>query len=81
MEASFGKRDDGGDSGFGRRSERLRRGYGIGRSQNGSTAKPLIKAVVADFETSQGRTTARDGLAEKLKGLKPAEIKIGRAHV
>jgi hypothetical protein len=38
------------------------------------TAKPLIKAVVADFETSQGRTTARDGLAEKLKGLKPAEI-------
>jgi hypothetical protein len=82
MEASFGKRDDGGDSGFGRRSERpggpsegeFRRGYGIGRSQNGSTAKPLIKAVVADFETSQGRTTARDGLAEKLKGLKPAEI-------
>jgi hypothetical protein len=38
------------------------------------TAKPVIKAVVADFETSQGRTTARDGLAEKLKGLKPAEI-------
>ena len=38
------------------------------------TAKPLIKAVVADFETSQGRTIARDGLAEKLKGLKPAEI-------
>jgi hypothetical protein len=38
------------------------------------SAKPLIKAVVADFETAQGRTTARDGLTEKLKGLKPAEI-------
>jgi hypothetical protein len=37
--------------------------------------KPLIKAVVADFETAQGRTIARDGLKEKLKGLKPPEIK------
>ena len=38
-------------------------------------ANPLIKAVVADFETAQGRSIARDGLNEKLKGLKPAEIK------
>ena len=38
------------------------------------TAKPLIKALVADFQTAEGRTTARDGLKEKLKGLKPAEI-------
>ena len=38
------------------------------------TMKPLIKAVVADFETSQGRSTARDGLKEKLSGLRPAEI-------
>jgi hypothetical protein len=37
-------------------------------------ANSLIKAVVADFETAEGRTTARDGLKEKLKGLKPAEI-------
>jgi len=37
-------------------------------------ANPLVKAVVADFESAQGRTTARDGLKEKLKGLKPAEI-------
>ena len=39
------------------------------------TTKPLIKAVVADFETSQGRTIARDGMKAKLSGLKPAEIK------
>ena len=39
-----------------------------------SGANPLIKAVVSDFDTSQGRSTARDGLKEKLRGLKPAEI-------
>jgi hypothetical protein len=37
-------------------------------------ANPLIKAAVDDFGTAQGRSTARDGLAEKLKGIKPAEI-------
>ena len=37
-------------------------------------ANSLIKAVVVDFETAEGRTTARDGLKEKLKGLKPADI-------
>jgi hypothetical protein len=35
---------------------------------------PLIKAVVADFDSPQGRATARDGLKEKLKGIKPADI-------
>jgi len=39
------------------------------------TTKPLIKGVVADFETSQGRTIARDGMKAKLSGLKPADIK------
>ena len=38
-------------------------------------ADALIKAVVADFETADGRSTARDGLKEKLTGSKPAEIK------
>ena len=38
------------------------------------TTKPLIKALVADFETSAGRSAARDGLKEKLSGLKPAEM-------
>jgi len=37
-------------------------------------AKPLIKALVADFQTAEGRGTARDGLKQKLAGLKPAEI-------
>jgi len=38
-------------------------------------ADALVKAVVADFGTSEGRSTARDGLKEKLTGSKPAEIK------
>ena len=37
-------------------------------------AKPLIKALVADFQTAEGRSTARDGPKQKLAGLKPAEI-------
>jgi hypothetical protein len=35
----------------------------------------LIKAVIADFGTSEGRTASRGGLMEKIKGSKPAEIK------
>jgi hypothetical protein len=35
----------------------------------------LIRAVVADFETSEGRAVARDGLRAKFSGSKPAEIK------
>ena len=38
-------------------------------------SSPLIKAVVADFETSEGQSTARDGLPEKLATGKPGEIK------
>ena len=49
-------------------------GTALAAAKTDPTARPLIKAVVADFETSQGRTIARDGLAEKLKGLKPAEL-------
>jgi hypothetical protein len=38
-------------------------------------ADALIKAVVADFGTAEGRSIARDGLKENLTGSKPAEIK------
>lgn len=35
----------------------------------------LVRAIVADYGTSEGRTIARDGLKEKFNGAKPAEIK------
>jgi hypothetical protein len=54
--------------------ESFAEGSALMAAKTDPTAKPLIKAVVADFETSQGRSTARDGLKEKLTGLKPAEI-------
>jgi hypothetical protein len=38
-------------------------------------SSPLIKAVVADFETSEGQSTARDALREQLASGKPAEVK------
>src|SRR6186997_1043897 len=39
-----------------------------------SGTNSLIKAVVADFDSAQGRATARDGLKEKLKDNKAADI-------
>jgi hypothetical protein len=38
-------------------------------------ANELIKAVVADFGTIDGRSIARDDLKKKLTGSKPADIK------
>jgi hypothetical protein len=38
-------------------------------------ASPLIKAVIVDLETSEGRNIARDDLKQKLTSGKPSEIK------
>jgi hypothetical protein len=38
-------------------------------------SNPLIKAVVDDFATSEGRAASRDGLKEKLGGKKAADVK------
>jgi hypothetical protein len=38
-------------------------------------ANPLIRAVVADFMTGEGRSVARDGLKAEFVDSKPAEIK------
>jgi hypothetical protein len=38
-------------------------------------ANPLVKAVVSDFATSEGRTVAHDGLKAEFANSKPAEIK------
>jgi hypothetical protein len=37
-------------------------------------ADPLIKAIAAEYETSEGRGIARDGLKARLAGGKPADI-------
>ena len=35
----------------------------------------LMRAIVADFETSDGRSRIQDGLRKKLQGAKPGEVK------
>jgi hypothetical protein len=54
--------------------ESLASGSELVRAKMDAGTNPLIKAVVADFDSAQGRATARDGLKEKLKDIKPADI-------
>jgi hypothetical protein len=51
-------------------------GSALRQSKIDPRSSPLIKAVVADFETTEGQRTARDGLKEKLASSKPAEVKV-----
>ena len=55
--------------------ESLAAGTVVAQAKMDPTSNPLIKALVADFDTAQGRSAARDDLNEKLAGSKPAEIK------
>ena len=50
-------------------------GKALAKAKMDTAANPLVKAVVEDFATSEGRTTSRDGLQEQLSGKKPAELK------
>jgi hypothetical protein len=47
----------------------------LAKTKMDTGSNSLIKAVVDDFATSEGRTVARDGLKESLSGKKPAEVK------
>jgi hypothetical protein len=50
-------------------------GEALAKAKLDTNGDPLIKAVVDDFSTSEGRTIARDGLKAKLAGASPADIK------
>ncbi|MBR1225855.1 MULTISPECIES: hypothetical protein [unclassified Bradyrhizobium] len=47
----------------------------LAKTKMDTGSNPLIKAVVDDFATSEGRAVARDGLKESLSGKKPSEVK------
>jgi len=47
----------------------------LAQAKADAESNALIRAVVADFETSEGRSAARDGLKAKLAGGKPGELK------
>ena len=83
MEANPGKCDDGRHRGLRCRAKRalgpfereLRQRHCAGDGQNGPRINPLIKAVVSDFESAEGRSIARDGVKAQLTGSKAGEIK------
>ena len=50
-------------------------GTSLAAAKTDAGSNGLIKAVIADFETSEGRSLAREGLKEQLAGSKPAEVK------
>jgi hypothetical protein len=47
----------------------------LAKTKMDTGSNPLIKAVVDDFATSEGRAVTRDGLKEKLSGKQPADMK------
>jgi hypothetical protein len=59
---------------WGLMKEGLASGWALLEAKN-SGANELIKAVAADFGTSEGRTAARDGVQAKLSGNKLPEVK------
>ena len=55
---------------FGMLKESFATGSALVATKMDATANALVKAVAADFETSEGRSAARDGLKAKLAGGK-----------
>jgi hypothetical protein len=45
-------------------------------AKHDANATELIKAIAGEFETSEGRATARDGLRAQLSGKTPPEIVV-----
>ncbi|MGY8661919.1 hypothetical protein Q3C01_06050 [Bradyrhizobium sp. UFLA05-109] len=50
-------------------------GAALSQAATDPSANALVKAVVADFMTGDGRSVARDGLKAELANSKPAEVK------
>jgi hypothetical protein len=49
-------------------------GAALTKAVSDPNANALVKAVVSDFSTSDGRSAARDGLKTEFAGAKPADI-------
>jgi hypothetical protein len=60
---------------FGLLKESFAGGTALAKAAADPNANPLVKAVVADFQTSDGRTAAHDGLKAEFANSAPAEIK------
>jgi len=47
----------------------------LAEAKTSPQSNELMKAIVADIETSDGRSRIQDGLRKKLQGAKPGEVK------
>jgi hypothetical protein len=50
-------------------------GSALAQSITSTTTNSLVKAVVVDFSSSEGRNAARDGFEAKLAGSQPVDLK------
>ena len=50
-------------------------GGALTQAMTSTTTNALVKAVVADFSNSEGRSAARDGLKAKFANSQPADVK------
>jgi hypothetical protein len=60
---------------WGMLKESLAAGGALAKAKADAGTNELIKAVVAEFGTAEGRGAARDGLQARLSGSKPAEVR------
>lgn len=60
---------------WGTMKEGIASGRALLEAKNEPGANELVKALVADLETSEGRTAARDGIKAELTGKSPQDIK------
>ena len=51
-------------------------GTALTKAIAGADTNALVKAVVTDFSSSEGRTAARDGLKAKFADSQPTELKV-----
>jgi hypothetical protein len=59
---------------WGMLKESFATGGALAKIKTDAAANPLIKAIVAEYDSTEGRGVARDGLKARLGGSKPAEV-------
>jgi hypothetical protein len=84
MDAALGEPNDRGNGrhgggpkwALGTLKESFAGGTALTRAVTGADTNPLVKAVVTDFSTSEGRSAARDDLKVKFASSQPSDLKI-----
>jgi len=61
---------------FGLLKESFAGGTALAQAATDANANSLIKAVASDFQTSEGRSAAHDGLKAEFANSKPADVKV-----